>query len=188
MKQTDIDMNKNSENQKYIASMAHILGLIFGVIGPLLIYVFSNDEFVKENALRSISWQLFFTGYFMLSFILLFTGIGLIFLPIIFVLDIAFAVSAAIKAKNGNAWKYPLTTDLFVNSQDNKSKNVRQVDTGKEEKKSQEKRISELKNMYVNGEISEEEFDRLVDIELDNKDRNNNPRKSVDKSLDKNYK
>lgn len=173
--------DKKSDQDKFLAALAHISGLLFGVFGPMIIYFLSNSEFVKENALRSISWQLFFTAYFLLSLILLFTGVGLITLPLFIVFDLAFSVSAAIKAKDGEAWRYPLTTDIFVKTEEQDNTNS----FSKSSQKTKENKISQLKQMYVNNEISEKEFDRLIDEELERNENDENIERSVEKSYQK---
>ena len=182
MKDSSLDLNKSRSGNKNVAALTHILGFLTGVLGPALVYILSDDEFVKENAARSITWQIFFTIYLFASFFMAIFFLGLIFIPIIAIADLVFSIIATVKASNGTAWKYPLTTDLIVqNDQKSDRKDIRETSQDKNINKP-DGRIDELKQMYLNGEISEEEVENLVDLNLD-KTRAENETRDLEREI-----
>lgn len=105
-------MSDESQNTG-LAAATHIIALVASILGPLIIYMMADDEFVKDNAANALNWQLMFLLYMFVSFILIFFVIGLVLLPILVLLDFIFCVVAAIKASNGEAWSYPITPDII---------------------------------------------------------------------------
>lgn len=108
----------NFENATTVGTLVHLIGLFFGFVGTGLVYLFSDDEFTKQNAKNAFNWQIIFVvafgafvlvAFFDTFFSALITIIGIISL---FTLDLAFCVWATIKAKRGTIWKYPFVPDI----------------------------------------------------------------------------
>lgn len=170
----DVPQYDDQKENTGLASIAHILGLVFGLFGPIILYAVAEDEFVKKNAAKAFTWQVFFLIYMMLSFFMLTFFIGLLLLPIVYVLNIAFCIMGAVKASNGQVWKYPGTIDLLEKSDrqttqgsQNQRRQNRRREKGRQGRRetSVDENLTEekLKQMYIDGEISEEEFDRKLD-------------------------
>jgi hypothetical protein len=167
----------NEQPDTTMGALPHILGLLFGFIGPLLVYVLTDDDFVRENASKALSWQVFFLIYSILAFSSTVILFGFFLLPALVAMNIIFPIIAAVKARDGKVWSYPFTLDI-VNGRKNRQQryrnerfrdatNTRESQVQENiEQKSQEERISELKNRYMRGEISEERFNQLLDEEL----------------------
>ncbi|GAB7008916.1 hypothetical protein JCM31271_08590 [Halorubrum trueperi] len=96
-----------------MAAITHILALFTWLIGPLVVLLVTDDEFVKENARNAINWQIWLTIYSIVAGILILVGIGILLLPILGLIDLVFIVIAAVKAADGETWSYPLTIDLL---------------------------------------------------------------------------
>ncbi|WP_434521726.1 DUF4870 domain-containing protein [Halorubrum sp. AS12] len=96
-----------------MAAITHILALFTWVVGPLVVYVVTDDAFVKENARNAINWQIWLTVYSLIALALVFLFVGFLALPVLGLLDTVFVVIAAVKAADGEAWSYPLTIDLL---------------------------------------------------------------------------
>lgn len=95
---------------KTMGILSHVLGLITGFIGPLIIFAISeNDDWAKENAKKALNWQLSLMIYWVVTIVLIFLLIGILFIPVLVVLGIVFPIIAAIKANEGEIWDYPLT-------------------------------------------------------------------------------
>lgn len=172
MKDADIDLNENKNRKNTTtAALAHVLGFLTGVIGPAIIYIVSDNEFTKRNAARSITWQIFFTIYLILSIFLSFAFIGILLLPLVGIADLVFSVIATIKASDGKEWEYPFTTNLILDSTVEESNGSQNKTRDVRNDYEPENRIDELKQMYLEGQISEDEFEKLVDANL--KEENN---------------
>ncbi|KDS90819.1 hypothetical protein FK85_09700 [Halorubrum saccharovorum] len=104
-----------------LAAITHILALFTWLIGPLVVLLVTDDEFVKANARKAINWQIWLTIYSIVGglFVLVTAviGVGLLIAPILFsilgLIDLVFIVIAAVKATDGEVWSYPLTIDLL---------------------------------------------------------------------------
>lgn len=107
------DRHSGSSNNNGMMALAHILGLLTGFIGPLVLYASTQDPEVKRHARLALNWQISFLIYFLVAFALLFVVIGIILIPIIVVMDLVFCIMAIVKANEGIAWKYPLTLQLI---------------------------------------------------------------------------
>lgn len=93
--------------------LAHVLGLLTGFIGPLIIYLATADPEVKRHARIALNWQISLLIYLFVSVILIFVLIGVFLFFIVLLLDLVFCIMAAIKASEGVAWPYPLTLPLI---------------------------------------------------------------------------
>lgn len=105
------------DDKKILGILSHLLNLGTWILAPIIIYALSDDDFVKDNAKQSINWQLSFfiynvvmIGFMMLGFIFIIPFIvGIPFLIILGLLDLAFIIIASVKAGKGDVWTYPLT-------------------------------------------------------------------------------
>lgn len=95
-----------------IAALVHIIGLLTW-IGPIIVYLVSDDPFIKRNAANATNWQVSFALWSVLSVILALVFIGFIGLFLLPFLDFAFCVVAAVKASEGESWSYPITIDIL---------------------------------------------------------------------------
>lgn len=99
-------------SERTLAAIAHLLGLVTWIFGPLVVLIVTEEAFVEENAKNALIWQLMLTLYMLVSAILVLVVVGLLFLLVLGVLDLAFCIIAAIKASEGKAWQYPLTPNV----------------------------------------------------------------------------
>ncbi|OIB55693.1 zinc ribbon domain-containing protein [Natrialba sp. SSL1] len=99
-------------NDTSFAAVTHLLAIFTWLIGPLIVLVVTEDEFVDANARMAVNWQIMFTIYMLLSLMLVIVGVGILGLIILPFLDIAFCVVAAVKANDGEVWQYPFTPEI----------------------------------------------------------------------------
>jgi uncharacterized Tic20 family protein len=105
-----------------MAGLAHILALITGLFGPIILYAVTDDPFVKENAANATNWQIVLIVYNFSAFVLIFVALfiseilALLAVLLFFGLigaNLVFIGIGTIKALNGEAWSYPITPDLL---------------------------------------------------------------------------
>lgn len=100
--------------------LAHVLGILIGFIGPLIIYFIAKDSYSKENAKKALNWQLSVIIYItVVTFLAVIFAITLnmfiaivasiLLFVVIITLDLIFCIIAAVKANAGKIWNYPLT-------------------------------------------------------------------------------
>jgi len=93
--------------------LSALIGFIipFGnVIAPLVIWSLKKDEYplVADQGKEAINFQISMTIYFIAAIILIFVAVGLLLLPILALVDLIFIVIAAVKANEGEKYRYPL--------------------------------------------------------------------------------
>lgn len=106
------DRSPNTDDRSLMI-LAHVLGLLTGFLGPLILYAVTEDPEVKRHARMALNWQISLLIYLFVSFVLVFFLIGFILVPIVLLLDLVFCVIAAMRASEGIAWPYPLTIPLI---------------------------------------------------------------------------
>jgi uncharacterized Tic20 family protein len=85
------------------------------VIGPLIVWQLKKQEMpeIEEHGKEAVNFQISVTIYMIVSVILVFVVIGIIFLPVILLGSAILQVIAAIEASNGRFYRYPLTIRLI---------------------------------------------------------------------------
>ncbi|MEV0591073.1 DUF4870 domain-containing protein [Nonomuraea cavernae] len=97
-----------------MAMLAHLLGLLVSWVGPLIIYLMKKDEspYVRDQAAEALNFQItMFIGY-MVAGLLTIILIGLLLLPIVWIVSLIFHIQAAIAANKGEKYRYPIAIRL----------------------------------------------------------------------------
>ena len=105
-------MDKNKQDTT-LPVLTHILGLIAGFIGPLIILLVSKKDYEKNHAKLALNWQFSFLIYAIACVILMLILIGILLIFILFILNLIFSIMAAVKAGENELWKYPLAIPFF---------------------------------------------------------------------------
>lgn len=111
--ESEVSRSLDNTDATTLAALTHVLGLVSSVFGPLLVYILTDDPFVKENAGNALNWQIMFLVYSFVSGLLVLVLIGVFFLIAFGVANLAFCIVAAVRASEGDTWEYPLTPDLL---------------------------------------------------------------------------
>jgi uncharacterized Tic20 family protein len=96
-----------------MGALTHLLALVTWILGPLVVYIVTEDDFVKENSRNALNWQIAFTLYTIVSAILVLLLIGFVLLAVLGILNLVFCVVAAVKASDGETWEYPITPSIL---------------------------------------------------------------------------
>lgn len=100
-------MAKNQE--KTLGILSHILGFFTSFIGPLIIYLVAEDKFSKEQSKEALNWQISLLIYSIISGILIIILVGILLLIGLGIMNLVVCIVAAVRASEGNKYKYPLT-------------------------------------------------------------------------------
>ena len=104
-----------SKDERTFAMLCHLLALVLGVFGPLLIWLLKKDghPFVDEQGKEALNFELtIMIGAFIcvpLFFVLI--GIPLMFALMIYA--VVFNIIGAIKANEGVHFRYPFRLELI---------------------------------------------------------------------------
>lgn len=93
--------------------LAHIAGLVTSWVGPLVLYLIKKSQPGEERAAAAAREALNFQiTLFLVVMALMISVIGmfLLFAPMLF--NLVFSIIAAVKASNGEDYRYPLTLRL----------------------------------------------------------------------------
>ncbi|MCP4611665.1 MAG: DUF4870 domain-containing protein [Planctomycetes bacterium] len=96
----------------HLAALAGIVVPVVGcVVGPLIIWQIKKDEFsfVNDQGKEAVNFQITILIYLIVSGLLTFLCIGFVLLPAVGIFDFVFMLIAAVKANDGEHYRYPLT-------------------------------------------------------------------------------
>lgn len=109
----DFSGSIKGSDERFLGCISHVTGLLGWIVGPLIIYLMSDDEYVKKNAGQSFSWQVNITIYMIISAVLSLFGFGIVILGILTVVNIWLCLVASLKAMAGKEWEYPLSKNYL---------------------------------------------------------------------------
>lgn len=99
-----------------MALAAHLLGIFTWFIGPLIIWLVNKDDsskaFVNDQAKEALNFQITITIAMLICFVLMIVIIGGLLAPLVGILNLVFCIIAAVKANNGEAYRYPFALRL----------------------------------------------------------------------------
>ena len=104
-----------SNDDKNIATITHIGGTVFSFVPALIVWILKKDEnpYIEDQAKEALNFQITMVLAYMLAGVLSWILIGLIFFPIIWVLNIVFCIIAAISTSKGETYRYPFALRLI---------------------------------------------------------------------------
>jgi uncharacterized protein len=107
------------QDQRTLALVAHLLGILTWVVGPLIIWLISKDDvnkgFVTDQAKEALNFQITITIAYIIAIVLMMVTLGLLFfLPtLVWIASLVFCILGGIKANNGEAYRYPFALRLI---------------------------------------------------------------------------
>lgn len=96
---------------KSMATLAQVLGIVTGFLGPLIIYLVNGDKdrFVKHHSAEALNFQLTVLIAYLVSFVLMLVLVGFLLFFVVWILAIVWGIQAAIAANRGEWYKYPIS-------------------------------------------------------------------------------
>ena len=95
----------------HLSALTGIFTLVGSVVGPLIVWQIQKDKsaYVDYHGKEALNFQITMAIAFAVSFILMFVLIGFVLIWILGAVWLVFTIIAAIKANNGEYYRYPLT-------------------------------------------------------------------------------
>lgn len=89
----------------------HLGNLFLNFLVPLIIWLIYRERSytLDQQGRTALNWAISYWIYSIVAGMLTFVLIGFIVWPVLIVVDIVFCIIAAVKAGNGEAWKYPMS-------------------------------------------------------------------------------
>lgn len=108
-----------SNEEKNWAMLCHLGGLVhfipFGqIIAPMIIWLVKKDDlpFVDDQGKEALNFQISMFIYYLICIPLIFIVIGIFMLISLGVINLVLVIIAAVKAGQGEAFRYPLSLKL----------------------------------------------------------------------------
>ena len=99
-----------TSDERTMAMLAHLGGILFGFIPALVIYLIKGNEsrFVKEESAEALNFQITVAIAYVAAGILIIALIGLLLLPIVWIGSVVLAIVGGLQANKGQSYRYPV--------------------------------------------------------------------------------
>ena len=104
-----------SKDEKTWAMIGHLSGIIFGFIGPLVVWLIQKDQmpFVNDQGKEALNFQITLAIAWVAAAVLSFVGIGFILYPVLWIGNLIFCIMGGVKANEDTAYRYPIALRLI---------------------------------------------------------------------------
>ena len=104
-----------SNDDRNLAMLAHLLGIVSGFVGALIIWLIKKDQspFVDEQGKEALNFQITMMIAIVGAWILMFVLIGMLLLPLLLIANLVFCILAAVAVSRGEHYKYPFVIRLL---------------------------------------------------------------------------
>lgn len=106
-----------TQEDKTLAMLTHLSGIILGFIVPLIIWLINKDRsdkgFLNDHAKEALNFQITLLIVYVVGIILSVILIGALINLIAWVVCIILSIMAALKANEGAAYRYPFALRLI---------------------------------------------------------------------------
>jgi uncharacterized Tic20 family protein len=110
-------MSDVSQDDKTMAMIGHLSGIIAGFIGPLVIWLINKDKADKEwlngQAKEALNFQITIAIGWVAAIALSMILIGFLLYPVLLIGNIILCIMAGMKANEGVDYKYPFALRLI---------------------------------------------------------------------------
>lgn len=116
---TQVTVESNPEIERNWAMLSHVLGLILvpfvNILGPYVVWLIKKDKssFIDAHAKEAVNFQITCAIAYLISYWLCAVLVGYLLMGVVFLTDLFLVFTAAIKAKNGEAFRYPFSLRFF---------------------------------------------------------------------------
>lgn len=103
------------QDAKTMGMLCHLLAIVMPFLGPLIIWLMKKDTspFVDDQGKESLNFQITVLIAGFIAALTMCIGIGIVLLPIVAIGNIVLCIMAAMKAKDGIAYRYPFAIRLI---------------------------------------------------------------------------
>ena len=106
-----VDPAARAAEERNLAVLAQVLGIFFGLIGPLIIYLIAKPDqpFVKHHAAEALNFHITVLIGAIASFFLMLVLIGFVTFAVIVIGAFVLSIVAAVAASKGEWYRYPIS-------------------------------------------------------------------------------
>ena len=112
---TELEVIVPSNDEKNIATVRHLGGRVFSFLPALIVWILKKDDsaYLADQAKEALNFQITVLLAYIAAGVLSWILIGLLFFPIIWIVNIVFCIIAAIATSKGETYRYPLCLRLI---------------------------------------------------------------------------
>lgn len=106
-----------SQEDKTLALLTHLSGIILSFIVPLIIWLTNKDKadkgWLNDQAKEALNFQITIAIAYVICTVLVVILIGGLLAPIVWLVNVIFCIIAGMKANEGVAYRYPFAIRLI---------------------------------------------------------------------------
>lgn len=104
-----------SNDDRNMAMLAHLLGIVSGFVGALIIWLIKKDQspFIDEQGKEALNFQITVMIGFAVAMVLMVIVIGAFLIPVLLIGNLVFCILAAVAVSKGEHYKYPFAIRLL---------------------------------------------------------------------------
>ena len=106
-----------SQEDKTLAMLTHLSGILLSFIVPLIIWLTNKDRsdkgFLLDQAREALNFQITIAIAWVIAVVLSALLIGFLLYPILLLANLVFCILAGLKANEGVAYRYPFALRLI---------------------------------------------------------------------------
>lgn len=102
-------------DDRNLAMLAHLLGIVSGFVGALIIWLIKKDQsaFIDEQGKEALNFQITILIGFVIAGVLTIILIGALLMPVLLIVNLVFCILAAVAVSKGEHYKYPFAIRLL---------------------------------------------------------------------------
>lgn len=111
---TDL-VNVPSNDEKNIATITHLGGILFSFIPSLIVFLLKKDDsdYIRVQSREALNFQITLLLAQFVAYVLIFVLVGFLLLGLIWLFNIVICIIAAISSSKGEDYRYPFTLRLI---------------------------------------------------------------------------
>ena len=106
-----------SQEDRTLALLTHLSGIILSFIVPLVLWLINKDkpekEFLNDQAKDALNFQITVVIAWVIAIVLSAIAIGFLLYPVIWIGNLILCILAGVKANEGVAYRYPFALRLI---------------------------------------------------------------------------
>ena len=106
-----------SQDDRTMAMIGHLSGIVAGFIGPLVVWLINKDKadkaWLNDQAKEALNFQITLLIAYVVCMILIVVLIGGLLAPLVWIAGVILAIMAGMKANEGVAYRYPFALRLI---------------------------------------------------------------------------
>ena len=105
-------------DDKNIAMLTHLSGIIFSIIVPLIVWLVHKDRadktYLVTEAKEALNFQITVLIGYVICWVLAFVIIGAFLTPLLWLFNLVFCIIAAVKTSSNGSYRYPFALRLIA--------------------------------------------------------------------------